>query len=95
MAPPQMTSSGPSVLARAGARSGPPPGEHLPVVAQVAGEEDDEQDLRDLAGLERDRPELHPERRAVDRRAETGSAGRTRRTIAVTPSMYLTPSSRR
>ena len=49
-----------------------PATEHLPVVAQVAGQEDDEQDLRELARLELDRPDPHPERGAVDRLAEAG-----------------------
>ena len=42
--------------------------EHLPLLAQVAGEEDDQRDLRQLARLELERADLHPEPGAVDRR---------------------------
>ena len=45
----------------------PPLRQHLPLVAQVAGEEDDQEDLRQLARLELERADLHPEAGAVDR----------------------------
>jgi hypothetical protein len=58
-------------------RRGQPPAsrpvrEHLPVVAQVAREEDDEEHLRELARLEDEGADVHPERRAVDRPPDEG-----------------------
>ena len=50
----------------------PPLGEHLSLLAQVAGQEDDQHDLRELTGLELDAAEVHPEARAVDRLADHG-----------------------
>ncbi len=47
-------------------------GEHLAVVAQVAGDEDDEEHLRELAGLEGDRADRDPEVGAVDGGTELG-----------------------
>ena len=44
--------------------------QHLALVAQVPGEEDDEEDLGELAGLELQRADLHPEAGAVDRLAD-------------------------
>ena len=67
MQPPQMTSSGPMSFSRALR-------EHLTLLAQVGGEEDDQEDLRELARLELDRADVHPQPRAVDRRAEPGHA---------------------
>ena len=52
----------------------PPLREHLALLAQVGGEEDDQQDLRELARLELERADVHPEPRAVDGRAEPGQA---------------------
>ena len=46
--------------------------EHLALLAQVRGEEDDQEDLRELAGLELERADAHPEPRAVDGRPEPG-----------------------
>ena len=46
--------------------------EHLALLAQVAGEEDDQEDLRELARLELERADVDPEARAVDGRAEPG-----------------------
>ena len=46
--------------------------QHLSLLAQVAGEEDDQEDLRDLAGLELERSDVHPEPRPVDVLAEAG-----------------------
>ena len=48
--------------------------ERLALLAQVGGEEDDQEDLRELARLELDRADAHPEPCAVDRRAEPGHA---------------------
>jgi hypothetical protein len=47
-------------------------GEHLALLAEIAREEDDQSDLRQLARLELKRPEVHPQARAVDGRAEHG-----------------------
>ena len=44
--------------------------ERLALVAQVGGEEDDQHDLRELAGLELERADLDPQPRAVDRLAD-------------------------
>ena len=63
----QITSSGPEVLQ-------PALREHLALLAQVAGEEDDQEDLRELARLELKPPDVHPEPRAVDGRADPGQA---------------------
>src|SRR3954454_18501226 len=41
--------------------------EELALVDEIRGEERDEQDLRDLARLERDGPDRHPEPATVDR----------------------------
>ncbi len=43
-----------------------PDDQHLAVLAQVAGEEDDDADLRELGWLEGKRADLHPEVGAVD-----------------------------
>ena len=64
---PQITSSGPTSFE-------PRLREHLALLAQIGGEEDDQEDLRELAGLERERADAHPEPRAVDGRAEPGHA---------------------
>src|SRR5581483_7849576 len=48
----------------------PPLREHLALLPQIAREEDDQRDLRELAGLELQRPDLHPEPRSVDRPAD-------------------------
>ena len=48
----------------------PPLRQHLALVAQIAGEEDDQEDLRQLARLELERAHLHPQPRAVDRLAD-------------------------
>ena len=66
---PQTTSSGPEVLERRQGDAEHPPGaddQHLAVLAQVAGEEDDDADLRELGRLEGERPDLDPEVGAVD-----------------------------
>ena len=68
MAPPQITSSGPKSFSR-------PWREHLALLAQVAGEEDDQHDLRELAGLELERADCDPEARAVDLVADPGQRG--------------------
>ena len=44
--------------------------QHLPRVAQVGGEEDDDRDLAELGGLEGDRPEVDAQVGAVDLRAD-------------------------
>ena len=44
--------------------------EHLALLAQVRGEEDDERDLPELARLELEPADVHPEARAVDRLPE-------------------------
>ena len=62
------------VLERRQAESAQPAREHLASVAQVPGQKDDEQHLGHLSGLERDRPELHPELRPVDRRRRASGA---------------------
>src|SRR3990170_2207585 len=49
-----------------------PAGKELAVVAQIPREEDDEEYLGQLAGLEADRPELDPERGAVSGRTDPG-----------------------
>ena len=41
-------------------------GEHLADVHQVAGEEDDQQDLGELPRLKAERPDVHPEPGPVD-----------------------------
>ena len=61
-------------------------GEQLAVVDEVRGEEDDEQHLGDLAGLEVERADAHPQPRAVDRRGRSRAAAAAARTT--------TPSSR-
>ena len=45
-------------------------GEHLALLSQVAREEEDQEDLRELAGLELERPDVDPELHAVDSLAE-------------------------
>ena len=47
-------------------------GQRLAVLDEVAGEEDGEGDLGELAGLEADRPDLDPDLGAADLLAETG-----------------------
>src|SRR5581483_11451778 len=49
--------------------------EHLALLAQVRGEEDDQEDLRELARLELRRADAHPQARAVHRLTEPGYAG--------------------
>ena len=49
--------------------------EHLALLAQVAGEEEDQADLRELAGLELERPDAHPQPHAVHALAEAGHRG--------------------
>src|SRR6185312_16892562 len=48
----------------------PPLRQNLALLAQVAREEDDQAELRDLARLELERPEVDPEPGTVDGRAE-------------------------
>ena len=67
IAPPQIDEQRPPVLQ-------PPLGEHLALLAQVRGEEDDERDLPELARLELERADVDPEPRAVDRLADHGQA---------------------
>ena len=50
-------------------------GDDLPFLAQVAGEEEDQADLRELAGLKLERSEVHPQAHAVDALAEPGNGG--------------------
>ena len=50
--------------------------QHLAVLAQVAGEEDDDADLRELGRLEGERADLDPEVGAVDLLADAGQARR-------------------
>ena len=76
---PQTTSSGPRCLS--GGRVDPehPAGaddQHLAVLAQVAGEEDDDADLRELGRLEGERADLDPEVGAVDLLADPRQARR-------------------
>ena len=56
-----------------------PAGERLALLAQVAGEEQDQEDLRELSRLELDHAEIDPQPRAVHRLSEprerTGGAG--------------------
>jgi hypothetical protein len=47
-------------------------GQQLPLLHEVRGEEDGEHDLGELAGLEADRAEAHPDAGAVDRAADAG-----------------------
>ena len=49
--------------------------QHLALLAQVPGEEDDQEHLRELARLELERADMHPEARAVDGGAEPGHRG--------------------
>ena len=49
-------------------------GERFTLLAQVGGEKDDQEDLRELARLELDRADAHPQPGAVDRRSEAGDA---------------------
>ena len=49
--------------------------EHLALLAQVAREEHDQQDLRELARLDAERPELDPEARAADLLADARQRG--------------------
>ena len=67
-----MTSRGPACSERREPEASHAAAEELPAIAEVAGQEDDEEDLRELAGLERHGPELDPEGGAVDRGAEPG-----------------------
>ena len=46
--------------------------QHLALLAQVPGEEHDQEHLRELARLELERADMHPEASAVDRGAEPG-----------------------
>ena len=46
--------------------------ERLPLLAQVRGEEDDQEDLRELAGLKPERAEVHPQAGAVHGRPDAG-----------------------
>ncbi len=46
--------------------------QHLALLAQVAGEEDDQRELGELAGLEPERSRMHPKPRAVDRLPDQG-----------------------
>ena len=50
----------------------PPLRQHLPLLAQVAGQEHDQQQLRHLAGLELERADAHPQPRAVYRLSDHG-----------------------
>ncbi len=50
-------------------------GEDLALLPEVAGEEDDQHDLRQLAGLELDAADVHPEPRAVDGLADDRQHG--------------------
>ena len=50
-------------------------GEHLPLLAEVAGEEDDQHDLGQLAGLELDSADVHPQAGAVDPLADQRESG--------------------
>ena len=49
--------------------------DHLPLFAQVAGEEDDQRQLRELARLELERAGADPQPGAVHGRAEAGQGG--------------------
>ena len=69
--------------------------EHLALLAQVAGQEQDQQDLRELARLELEAADADPEAGAVDRPPITGSAGITSSASAPIPITYLYVSSRR
>ena len=71
IAAPQTTSSGPKCFSGGIVRpSDPPRGdrEHLALLGQVAGEEDDDADLRQLGGLEGDRADVDAQVGAVDLR---------------------------
>src|SRR5207253_719626 len=45
--------------------------EHLALLAEIGGEEDDQRDLSQLAGLEAERAEVHPESRAIHAQADS------------------------
>src|SRR5207248_52232 len=49
--------------------------QNLALLAQIAGEEDDQTELRKLTGLELERAEVDPEAGAVDGRAEARQRG--------------------
>ena len=53
-----------------------PDDQHLAVLAQVGGEEDDDRDLRELGRLEGDRADLHPQVGAIDLFADPRQARR-------------------
>ena len=82
IAAPQISEQRPEVLQ-------PALREHLALLAQVAGEEDDQRDLRELARLELERAELHPQAGAVDRSPIPGSAGSISSPTAEIPNRYL------
>ena len=65
IAAPQTTSSGPRCLSGGKVMPGKrraPTTRHLALLAQVAGEEDDDRDLRQLSGLEVDRADVDAEK---------------------------------
>ena len=74
-ATPQASSTGPRCL-RSGStgrnRGQRGHGQQLALLDQVGGEEDGQGDLGELAGLEADRPERHPDAGAVDGLADAG-----------------------
>ena len=49
-----------------------PAGDQLAIIGEIAGEEDGEGQLGELAGLEVDRPDAHPDAGAGERAADTG-----------------------
>ncbi len=63
--------------------------QHLTLLAQVAGEEDDQRELRQLAGLELERPELHPQAGAVDGGTDDWEGGQDEQTHGGEPEQVL------
>ena len=89
IAAPQTTSSGPRCLSGGSVTPSDPAGaddQHLAVLAQVAGEEDDDAELRELGRLEGDRADVDAEVGAVDLRTDhrqrAAAAAATRPTAA-------------
>src|SRR5581483_7774489 len=62
---------------------------HLALLAQVARQEDDQEDLRELAGLHLDRADAHPQTRAVHRRADAREARQEEQCDGADPEQVL------
>ena len=76
-----------------GSRSGPifqvDGGDQLAPFGEVAGEEDRERDLGELAGLEAERAEPHPDAGAVDVAPISGTIGSSRRNAPPKNNVHL------